>query len=101
MTAVTPTKPERPISEPVGRRILTSDQLDDVGEAILALTREVYVLTDRLMVLEAVLEKRGIAVQAEVDRFIVPPDLQAKLNDKRDKIIGAVLSALKSDPSRL
>jgi hypothetical protein len=100
MTAIALKKPERPISEPVGRRILSVDQLDDLGEAIIALTREVYVLTDRLVVLEAVLEKNGIAASAEIDRFVVSPELQAKLNIQRDKIIGAVLGALRSDPAQ-
>ena len=50
---------ERPISEPVNRRMLTVDQIDDLGEAILSLTREIWVLTDRVHVLEAVLESLG------------------------------------------
>lgn len=91
------TRPERPISEPVGRRMLSVDQLDDLGEAIVALAREVYVVTDRLTVLEAVLESKGLSVTAEVDRFQVTPELQARLNTKRDAILKAVLAALRSE----
>jgi hypothetical protein len=87
----------RPISEPVGRRILTPDQLDDLGEALIALTREIYVLTDRMMVMEAVLEKHGIPASTEIDSFTVTPELQAKLNAKRDTIISTVLRALRTE----
>jgi hypothetical protein len=101
MSIVETMKPQRPISEPVGRRILSVDQLDDLGEAIIALTREVYVLTDRLTVLEAVLEKQNIPVTDAIERFEMTPELQAKLNSKRDSIIHAVLRALRSEPGNI
>jgi hypothetical protein len=101
MSVVETMKPQRPISEPVGRRILSVDQLDDLGEAIIALTREVYVLTDRLTVLEAVLETHKIPVVEAIERFEMTPDLQAKLNTKRDAIIHAVLRAMRSEPGNI
>lgn len=88
-------KPERPISEPVGRRILTADQIDDLGEAILTLTKEVWVLTDRQHVLEAILEKKGVVIADEIERFVVDAPMQAALNAKRDRLVDSVLWAMK------
>lgn len=92
----TPTKPERPITEPVGRRILTEDQIDDIGEALLTLTREVYVLTDRLRVLEQVLDDKGLDVHRTVERYTVGPELQADLDAKRDNLLNAVMKSLRA-----
>ncbi len=98
MNAMTPKTFERPISEPVNRRMLTVDQIDDLGEAILSMTREIWVLTDRVHVLEAVLEKHGVLAQAEVDDFQPGPELQAQLNAKRDAIVQNLMRALRAAP---
>ncbi|PXA76013.1 hypothetical protein DMC25_24185 [Caulobacter sp. D4A] len=98
MNAMTPKTFERPISEPVNRRMLTADQIDDLGEAILSLTREVWVLTDRVHVLEAVLESHGVLANAEVDNFQPGPELQAQLNAKRDAIVQNLLRSLRAAP---
>jgi hypothetical protein len=98
MNAMTPKIFERPISEPVNRRMLTLDQLDDLGEALLSLTREVWVLTDRVHVLEAVLEKHGVLADAEVDDFQPSPELQAQLNAKRDAMVQNIMRALRAAP---
>jgi hypothetical protein len=79
------------------RRILTVDQLDSLGEAILALTSEVWILTDRLMVLEEVLKSTGIDVAAAVETFVPPPEFEKRLDSRRDQLIAAVLSALQGE----
>ncbi|MFT4254602.1 MAG: hypothetical protein QM608_19210 [Caulobacter sp.] len=98
MNAMTPKTFDRPISEPVNRRMLTADQIDDLGEAILSLTREIWVLTDRVHVLEAVLESHGVLANAEIDAFQPGPELQAQLNAKRDAIVQNLLRALRAAP---
>ena len=80
------------------RRILSPDQLDQLGEALIALTGEVWILTDRLAVLEAVLAGHGIDAQAEIDHFVPSADLENTLNTKRDKLIGKVLAAIGATP---
>ncbi len=79
------------------RHILTVDQLDSLGEAILALTSEVWILTDRLMVLEEVLKSTGIDVAAAVETFVPPPAFEKRLDSRRDQLIAAVLSALQGE----
>jgi hypothetical protein len=80
------------------RRILTVDQLDSLGEAILALTSELWIVTDRQMVLEEVLRSTGIDIAAAVDNFQPAPDFEKKLDARRDKLIATVLGALQGDP---
>jgi len=79
------------------RRILTLDQLDSLGEAILALTSEVWILTDRLMVLEEVLKATGIDVAAAIETFVPPPEFERRLDSRRDQLIATVLSALQGE----
>ncbi len=76
------------------RRILGPDQIDRLGEALLALTSEVWILTDRLAVLEAVLAEHGIPATTAIDRFTPSPAMEKALDCKRDKLIATVLAAL-------
>lgn len=89
-----PRKVERPISEPVGRRILTADQIDDLGEALFSLTRELHVIADRQLVLEAILADQGVDLSA-LEHFEPSPELKAKIDGRRDAMIRNVLRALK------
>ncbi len=53
-----------------------------------------WILTDRLAVLEAVLAEHGINATQAIDRFVPPPEMEKALDARRDKLIGAVLAAL-------
>ena len=82
--------------DPANRCILSVNQLDQLGEALVALTGEVWILTDRLAVLEAVLANHGIDARAEIDRFVPPPDMEKALSTKRDKLIATILAAFET-----
>lgn len=77
------------------RRILSDDRIDDLGEAILALTRELWVLTDRQAVLEAVLAEAGIDT-ARIDSYTTNDALRAQLAERRQLLIDNVLTALRA-----
>tara|TARA_R110001606_G_scaffold83929_1_gene191073 strand:- start:4934 stop:5200 length:267 start_codon:yes stop_codon:yes gene_type:complete len=77
------------------RSILTETRLDDIGEALIALTREIWVLTDRQMVLEAVLQDQGIDTSL-VDHFQPDGELAAKMETRRTLIINNLLTALRA-----
>ncbi|WP_297801029.1 hypothetical protein [uncultured Brevundimonas sp.] len=85
---------ERPISEPVGRRILTVDQIDDLGEAIIMLAREIHVITDRVLVLEEILQSKGIDVSG-IDDHQPSAETQAKIDARCDAILTNVMRALR------
>jgi hypothetical protein len=87
------------ISDPPPRHILGPDRLDDVAEAVLALTREVWVLTDRMVVMEKVMAANGVDLTAQIDAFEPDAACQRELDDKRRRLLATVLSALKADPT--
>ena len=76
------------------RRFLGADQVDNVADAVLALARELWVVADRQLVLEAVLAGHGIDAQAEIDSFEPDAAMQAALDARRDRMIAAVSQAL-------
>ncbi|WP_375194325.1 hypothetical protein [Sphingobium sp.] len=78
------------------RRILPDARIDDLGEAILALTREIWVLTDRQMVLEAVLDEHGIDM-AKVDAYQPDEAMTRRLDAKRQRLLDTILGTLKAD----
>ncbi len=82
--------------DPASRRILSADQLDQFGEALVALTGEIWILTDRLAVLEAVLANHGIDAGAEIDRFVPLPEMETTLSARRDKLITTILAAFET-----
>lgn len=77
------------------RRILPDARIDDLGEAIIALTREIWVLSDRQAVLEAVLAEEGIAID-RVDRYQPDAAMADRLAAKRQGLIDNVLAALRA-----
>lgn len=78
------------------RRILPDSRIDDLGEAIVALTREIWVLTDRQMVLEAVLADHGIDT-AKVDAYQPDEAMTQRLEAKRQRLLDTILGALGAD----
>ena len=81
------------------RKLLGPDQIDDLGLAIISLTKEVSVLADRVRVLEAVLDKKGLDVSTEIERLEPDEDLQKALDEQGRLIAKSVLDALKGNPA--
>ena len=77
-----------------GRKTLDSTDLEGVANAVMALTREVWVLQDRQIITEAILAQRGIDIREEIERFTPDTDLQQKLNQRGEILTDAVLRAL-------
>jgi hypothetical protein len=75
-------------------RMLRPDQLDDLGHALLVIARELWVAKDRLRVLEAVLDAKGIDVSQAVARHQPDDALAAELAAERSRFVGAIMSAL-------
>jgi hypothetical protein len=68
--------------------------VDPVAEAVLSLTREVWVLTDRLYVLERVLAAKGVTLADELDRYAPSPEEAAELTQMRKRLLDGVLRSL-------
>ncbi|MDB5714287.1 MAG: hypothetical protein JWO15_1684 [Sphingomonadales bacterium] len=84
------------LSDPPVRQILGVEQIDDLGAALIALTRELWVVIDRMTMLETLLARHGIPV-AELD--VLQPDeaTAALLAKRREKLIGTVVAALQGE----
>lgn len=76
------------------RKTLESADIPGLGDAVLVLAREVWVLTDRLAVMQAVLAKRGIDIADEIDAFQPDEALQAELNEKGQKLLAEITNAI-------
>lgn len=70
-------------------------RIDNVARACITLAREVAVLTDRVMVLEAVLDGAGIAVSAAVEQHQPDPALQARIDARIAAMLAEVVAALR------
>lgn len=81
-------------NEPV-LELLGPAQIDNVARALLTLTREVAVLTDRVMVLEAVLDNAGIAVSEAVERHQPDAALQARIDAQIAEMLAQVIASLR------
>ncbi|MEM7568614.1 MAG: hypothetical protein AAF337_02345 [Pseudomonadota bacterium] len=76
------------------RQILGPDQLDDLGLALITLTRELVVVNDRVKLLETALAQHGIDVAATIERQEPDETLQTDLDAAGSKIVNAVIGAL-------
>ncbi len=73
---------------------LKPEDLDRLGQALLTLTKEIWILKDRIRVLEAALEDAKVVAAGAVDRFEPGPELTAQLETERARLIEQVLEAL-------
>lgn len=89
MTAVDPRTYNTP-----DRHTLHEGDVGQLGAAILMLTREIWVLTDRMAVLETVLARHGIDATAEVDGFQPDDAMQARLDEKGKRLVASVVNAI-------
>lgn len=78
------------------RKIFDDTDTSALGMAIMTLTKELWLQADRLRILEAVLEKKGIDVNQEIDDFQPDEQLQQELQDKGVSMLEKVLCSLKS-----
>jgi hypothetical protein len=76
------------------RHTLNDSDCGQLGAALLALTREVWVLTDRQMVMEAVLARRGIDITAEIEALQPDEDLRRQMDERGARLVANVMDAL-------
>ncbi len=76
------------------RPTLNEADVANLGQALLALTREVWVLTDRVLVTEEVLRRRGIDIAHDIETFQPDAEMQERLNEKGKRLVASVVNAL-------
>ena len=82
-------------------RNLTPQDLDRLGQALLTLTKEVWVLRDRQRILEAALDQAGIVSPAALDTFEPDTALAESLANERSELIERILNSLGSAPDTM
>lgn len=75
-------------------RALIPEQIDNLGRAVITLTREICVLTDRLAVTEAVLAASGIDIAEAVETHQPDAALQGRIDTQVNRIITEILATL-------
>lgn len=76
------------------RETLSSADVGSLGLALLTLTQEVWVLTDRLNVMEAVLAKHGMDISEEIQNFQPNEVMQDRLRQEGAALSQRILTAL-------
>ena len=75
-------------------RVLKADDIDQLGQALLTLTKELWVLRDRQRILEAALADAGLLTAAAIDSYEPSAELKAALRTERQQLIDTVLDSL-------
>jgi hypothetical protein len=73
---------------------LRPEDLDRLGQALITLSKELWVAKDRVRLLEAALVDAGVLLPNAVDQFQPDAALQEELGKERALLIEQVLGAL-------
>ena len=76
------------------RPILKDADMNGLGQAIITLTKEIWVLTDRLHVMEAIMAENGADTVDQLSTYLPDEALQTKLKAENEALIDRVLSAI-------
>lgn len=79
------------------RETLADWQVGDLGLALLTLTRELWVVKDRMRILEAVLEDHGIDAHQAIERYQPDEALSTQLAQDGEALAARIVSALSGD----
>jgi len=79
------------------RITLTEADVASLGQAILTLTQELWVVTDRMHIMEAVLAKNGLDISDEITHHKPDSILSEKLQKDGTALIERVLRSLSKD----
>lgn len=66
---------------------------EDLARMVTELTSEVWVLRDRLMVLEHLLQRAGVVTEGQLDDFVPDQELTTALQKEREALVGRVIGA--------
>jgi hypothetical protein len=80
------------------QRVLNTEDIDQLGQAVISLTKELWALKDRQRILEAALADAGVLGKDIVDTYEPDAALAATLSAERRQLIDSVLNTL-STPS--
>jgi hypothetical protein len=77
--------------------LLNPADLDQLGQALITLTKELWVLKDRQLILEAALADAGIVAKEVVDGYQPDEMLNERLRAERQRLIDTIIDVLTAD----
>ena len=72
---------------------LNEENVDDLGRMLIAMLSEMWILRDRIGVLEELLVQKGVFASAAVESFEWSPEKTEQMEALRDRMVAAVLGA--------
>ena len=79
-------------------QMLHPTDIDHLGRALIALTKELWIVKDRQRVLEAALVDAGLLDNVAVDAYQPDAKLEIELKAERQKLIDGVINSLTAKP---
>lgn len=67
--------------------------VDDLGRMLMALTQEVWVMRDRMAILEKLLEEKAGISARDIETYVANADTKAEVERLRDRFAAKVLGA--------
>jgi predicted nucleic acid-binding Zn-ribbon protein len=83
--------------QPRRRRALLPDDIDKVGAAVLTLTKELWVLKDRQILLEEVLKRHNLDITEEINKLAPSGELEARLAAERQALVSKIMADLSGE----
>jgi len=71
---------------------LTPDQIDNLGLALIGLAKELWAMRDRQLVMEALLQERGLL--GDLDAYQPGPELTERLAAERQRFLDNLVTGL-------
>jgi hypothetical protein len=75
-------------------RVLNAEDIDQLGQAVITLTKELWVMKDRQRILEAALADAGVLDREVVETYEPDEKLKEVLSTERRQLIDSVLNTL-------
>ena len=81
------------------RPVYLDPVLDKMMGVIVELAAQVYIMKDRMMIMERLLEDKHVMSSEDIEKWQPTPEQQAELRAKRDKYMSTVFRSLAEDVS--
>jgi hypothetical protein len=77
----------------MGNIYLDENNIDDLGRMVTALLSELWIMRDRMAIMEKLLEENKIIAAGAIDDFVPSPAVSAELETLRDRMVASVIGA--------
>lgn len=72
---------------------LDADNVDDLGRMVAALLSEVWIMRDRMAILETLLAEANVLTSEQIERHCYTPEQEREVEKLRDRMIASVIGA--------